>query len=430
MTQELPVLDADKLTNQMTRRQMLRGAAKSTVAGIAATGASYYGLSALRDGLLGVVEKAEKEVRELTLNIQALSGAIEKNLSEETDKLQHSYTSGKLKILEDLGVADPAELNDLGKIIENSQKFEEHYNFAERATIFKDRIDKKLLSVDRKAENLQPEAMQKVNDAIRGVFGKKRGEEGQRHRGLLSERLGELCRIYDTNEDNRVAETRVFESLNDYLNDPKDLTPEVRELFDFLRAEYRREGSKDHVKSFIRNYDRFQGTNDALLELRAYVTEAEQTFGKIKENKVYINRLQDLLKDGIKLKEDVRKKAPEEFEVHRSEIAGRVRTLKDTVDGVIVDLKSKGYPIETRQDYINRGTLRKLAGSLIDPVVSAGSGVAGAVAAGVTWLYHRKNARLNAKSMALEETVQKYNDLRDKYISAQEKPTEGETHAS
>ncbi len=426
MQAESEHLDSKKLVKRAGRRAFLKTTAASLLAGTLTGAASYYGISRVKNRLVGIVVDAEKEIRELALNIKVLSGALEKNLADRTAKLEGHYANGKLRIYEKLGIADPAEISEFERIIENSNKFEEHYNFAERARIYKDRIDAKLLSLDQRLEEKQPGAMRKINDAIRDMLGKQRGAEGQAYRSAVKQRLDELCRIYATNENNRIAETKVLERINQHLRDTRDLLPEERELFEFLRENYRREGGGEQARRFIERYEGFDESNEALLELRAHITESERLFEDIRENKTYITKLQEMLKEGIKMKEEARQRAPEEFGAYREEIQKQVTRLKGSVDTVITELQAKGYPIETREQYIARGTFGRMASRLMDTLVTGGSLAVGGVAAGVTWLYDRKRRKLKAVNAALEEAVKKYNEASDRYINNKEgKSTEG-----
>ena len=394
---------------KMSRRNFIKAGLK---------GGAAYAVARLTSGYLGgiikdIIAGAEKEIREMALDIKALSGSLERQIEKETRTLKESYSSGKLKIFEELGIADPAEISQFEKIIENSENLMDHYSFAERASIFKDRINKKLITLDAKLESYQPGAMKKINDGIRGIFGKKTGKEGEAYRASFRKRLNSLCSIYDTNEDNRIAEAKVLEKLNEYVKNSKSLQPEERRLYEFLKGEYEEEGDKEHLRNFIKNYNAYSGETQVLLSLKDQITESEKLYENIKENKQYIEKLQGLLQEGIELKQNVREKSKEEFEKHEKEIKTSIKDLKDSVYGVIKELKSKGYDIETRADYINKGTFAKAADSVINPIVEFGSLAAGAYVMFNSWLHGRKNARIMANEAAIKKYKENYKNSKN-----------------
>lgn len=408
-------IDEKSLRKRMSRRTFFKESGKSIGAAALTGTASFYGLDFVAGRVNNIMQDAEREIRKLALDVKALSGSLERKLAEETKQLEQHYTKGRLKIYEDLGIATPAELQEFEKIIKTSEEFEAYYNFAERAKEFKDRVDRRLLSLDEKLESYQPGFMKGINDKIRQAFGKPYGEEGKRTRTAIRERLETLCRIYDTNEDNKKAEVQVLKKLNEYIEKTPDITPEEKELLEFLRDQYKRGDRSKELKEFIRNYQNYGERNESLIKLRNSLTQAEALYGRIKENKQYITRLQDLLKQGISLQEKARAQAPREFEVHKQEIDKKVKTLTDSVDNVILELKRKGYPIETREDYSSKGTFSKAMGNIIKPLVYMGTAAASLLAGGLTAYTGFKTRKIKTAKATLRHVIKEHDSLAEKY---------------
>ena len=402
-------INEKKLIRSSRRREFLkslgRWVAAGALIGVGANTSASYGKGAI----LSVIRASEKQVRELELDISALSGALEKKLDLEVKKFEEAYASGKLRIYEDLGIATPAELEEFEKIIRVHEEFEENYNFSERTRIFKDRIDRRILSTDEKLESYQPKPLRSLNDVLRKVLGQKSGEEGVKHRKAIKERLEGLCRIYDANEDNKTAEVEVFKKLNEYASLPA-IPKEEKELFDFL-LEYGR-GNPQQLREYIKNYDTYNGVRDEeLLKLRKAITESEKIYENIRENKAYISKLQEKLKEGIALKDEIRKKSIEEFSAYKSEFDKKAEALRDYLDSLIGELKNKGYSIETRKDFIDKTPVSEALDSIISPIITAGSVALGALTTGLGMFFTRKSRNARALAKASNTAVINYNNL-------------------
>ncbi len=409
-------LDEKSLKRRLSRRDFLKSSGKSITTGMVTGGLCFLGLDYAGKRILGVVCDAEKEIKKLGLDIKALSGSLERKLASETEALERHYTNGKLGVYEELGIATPAEISEFEKIIEDGEEFEAHYIFAERAREFKDRIDRRLLSLDDVLESKQPGFMRSINDTIRSALGKKSGTEGQAYRTVIKQRLTELCKIYDANEDNKTAEVQVLRKLNDYIEHSPQLIDEEKDLLEFLRDQYKKEGSKEHLKNFIKNYETNSDRNETLLKLRASLSESERLYGAIQDNKKYLTRLQTLLKDGIELKQKIRERVPEEFETYRKQIEEKVNGLRGSVDEIIGELKTRGYDIETREDFVNKkGIFSSSIESIVRTVESVGSLSVGALATGLAYLRYRRNAKQRVLNSALKEAVRRHNDLADSH---------------
>lgn len=417
------------LAEQVTKKSLIKRAGrrdflKTVGLALTSTAAVGYGtrkgMDYAADKLLDIIDASEREVRLLARDVQVLSGAVERKLSDETKKLEESYTKGQFHRFEELGIATPAEISEFEQILRQSKEFEEHYKFTERATEFKDRINRRLVSADDKLEGWQPntgaglnDAMKKAREAVGGWFG-----AGVSPAGAYREKLEALCKIYDTNENNRVAEGKILEKINSYLNKDKAMPTEQRELFELLKQQYAQEGGSGRVREFLKNYHRNDAQSLELLRLKAHIEESEKLYGQIRENKTYIQKLQGYLKEGIALKEELRSKRSAEFAKQREEVETRISKLKGTVDEIITDLKSKGYDIETRQDVANKrewGPYARQALEFMQPGTKWIPYLVGGITAFLTWNWRRKNAKLRSTDAALDDLASKYNALAGRY---------------
>jgi hypothetical protein len=414
-------LDKSLLERRMSRRGWFKAVAKTAASAALAYGLTYSAADYVGDSVLGIMDSAEKEIRELGADVNALSGSLERKLSQETNRLKKNYADGRLRILEELGLGSAAEVSEFEQIIANCEDFERHYNFSERARIFRDRIQRRILSLDNALEESQPNFIQRgVNDRIRKLFGMPHGEQGKKYRASMRRRLDQLCKVYDANENNRIAQTGVLDKINGYLENAHDMTAEERELYMFIKDQYSRRGNDANLRDFIRNYDSYDGRKAAMVKLWAYVSEAERLYSEIRKNKHYVMQLQGLLKEGIALKKGVRKESAEEFAKHEKQIASDVDALREEVGGIIGELKDKGYDIGTREEAISKGTFsRGMYGQAVEYIVNAvkhGVAVAAGVLAGAYALIRSVDKKkLNAKDKALVDAVKQHNEVAERY---------------
>ncbi|MEN9626384.1 MAG: hypothetical protein RL557_712 [archaeon] len=407
-------LDAKKLKKKFSLKALLTDAALSGVVGTALGAGSFLGLNYLGNTLTGTFRNAEREIRELSLDVKELSGSLENKLVEERKKLEQQYTEGALQIYEELGIATPAETKEIETIIKNYEEFEKHYDFAERAKTFKDRIDRKLLTLDEKLESYQPEVLRGVNDQIRKLFGKPTGEKGKEFRKDVKTRLDSLCAIYDVNSDNRKAQAEVLKTINRYLQD-SSLSDEEKALYSFLKDQHTQAGNEDNIRNFIQDYGTYSERQATLLQLRESITEAEEVYGKIRENKQYITGLQGLLKEGIDLKQKVREKSAGEVTAYKKQIDNEISSLQGAVKGVVTELKRKGYDIETREDAKGKQTYSTLFERQLHPLINAASIIMGVAGAMFTFRELSKGRKMRALNKALEYAVNAHNSIVDNY---------------
>jgi hypothetical protein len=404
-------LNAKELVKSKSRREFLKEVAAALGVGAATGFGANYGLGYLADSLVKGIAEAERQVRETVADLSALVGNVERKLAAQVDQLEKHYNANVFRKYEALGIADPADIKQFEKILADAKKFEDYYSFSERAREFKDRIDRRILTLDEKLEGMQPPFMRDINDAVRALFGKPTGKAGEEYRKAFRQRLDSLCAIYDINENDRIAQIEVIKKINEFLSNSEklNLSQNERDLYLNIKKEYEKEGGNMRVKDFIRSYNNASANSETLRKLKAHVEEAEKLYAKIMENKDYVIKLQGLLNDGIKQAEDLRSKSQQDFAMHRKEISDKIGELKGAVDSTIKELKNKGYDIETREDYINKGTFTSKAKEAAAKTVPIISTVLGSIAAIITGRYVHKSNKLRATNAALEEVVDKYN---------------------
>ncbi len=423
---EYKLIDPEGVEKRITRRQTLFDILLCVGAGAAATYGLKEGFDYAEEQLLAFAGQVDREIARAKLDLIALSGAVERRLAEQTDKLEEQYSQGKLRIFEELDLMSPADAKKLEELIKNSRDFEQHYNVAERLRIAKDRIDQRILNLDETAEAMMPRAVRDFNDDLRKLLGVASGEEGRRQRKNVRDRLNELCSLYDVNENNRIAQTAVLEKLNEYANNSAELDAEEREVFRFLADQYKREGGAGDVRKFIMNRESFNPRNEAYLRLRAHVSECERLYTEIKENSKYLGDLQTLLKDGIRQVNDVRVSSASEFAQHRADIQSKVDELRESVDAIVGELKGKGYNIETREDVMTEaernGVYGKAVVAFFDlPEVGWAPWLAGCVLAAKVWWDRRKSAVLRASKSTNKALKTHYNELGQAYTDERER---------
>ncbi|PIN74091.1 hypothetical protein COV20_00560 [Candidatus Woesearchaeota archaeon CG10_big_fil_rev_8_21_14_0_10_45_16] len=391
-----------ELLKSPSRRQFLK-----TLGIAAAVGATTkYAADEISDYVLEKILKVEEEVRETVLDLREFYGTVDAKLAEQRKLLEKNYGSA-LDGLQKLDILDEKEIADFEKLVDNLEDVESHYDFAERARILKDRLDRRILTLDTVVDSYKPGFWRGADDLIREGLGRPSGEHGKKYRTAVKKRLDALSQIYDTNSDNRTAETAVLGKINEYLADAPRLTSEEKGLLLFLKDQYQKPGDKTHLKKFINNYEGFNAQKEMVLNLRAALVEGEQTYEQIRKNKGYMVDLGQMLQDGIELKQRIRETNAEDWISGHNEYQSHADQLKSKVVQMVDHLKEEGYDIETRDDFINKGTVTESIGKVLYRI-----GTMAALATGaLTVLYRRKGDKIRAKEDALVEAAAKIDDL-------------------
>jgi hypothetical protein len=406
---ETYIEESKKAGRKLSRRDFF----KYVVAGAAAGTIAQLGLGYLGDKLLAALDSIEKYVREVVLDLRALSGEIETKLAEETAELKQFYASGILQEFVDLGLATPDDLKEFELIIKNAEEFEKHYDLPERIKIFKDRIDLRLMNFDQWIDSVKPDVLLEFDEKLRkyaddtsDLFGlglsKKSGKAGKQFRAGFKRKLELLCQIYGFNENNRIAQGKVLEEINRLLKN-WNLRPEEKSLLLYLKKEFEKEGGKERLIEFIRKYKE-NGPDvrvEVLLGLKAKLSEAEEIFTKVRDFKGEALKLQGLLQEGISLKEELRRRKSEDIDKYQKVYSKKITIIKTKVDAIIQKLKDMGLDIETREDYINKSTLTKNVSKVLKPAINIASALTGFFV-GVAW-WRRDRLKRKMRKQVLAE---------------------------
>ncbi|MBD3252255.1 hypothetical protein GF386_00815 [Candidatus Pacearchaeota archaeon] len=350
------------------------GAAVATITG--------YLLDRLGDSALGALVDAEKQYKDLEQKALTLAGALNRKIDSEVREFEEEYVQGRLGLLVDYELADPADLKDLTEKIEKVGEYADHYDFAERGRIALDRLADKLYGVGSDIYDRTPDVGKDLEhswfDRLARGLAKATGQEYEprtREQGAeltktFRARIRNLCDIYETNEDNLRAQTEVLRDINDYVARTPELSPEERQLYEFIRDEYEKANSgdefrRDSLREFItgygRNFDSVDARNRVLLRARESLLrtfdEAEVVYERIRDDKKSLSELQELLDEGISLVEKERTQFRQKTLAYNHEIDERYHRISDYLDGIISDLEGRGIDIETMEETRNSGFL-------------------------------------------------------------------------
>ncbi len=418
--QNVQNLDAGQLIDSHSRRQFLGIILKSIAAGACTGYAADLGMGYISGRAADFAGSAEKDIRALALDLKAASGTLEHELRKEADRLRTGYAQAAVISPATPGKPGPFDKHELETILQNLEDFQEHYDLGERVAILKDRIDRKLLDADLRIESRMPRAINSLNDSIRRLFGMPVAGRGRGLREALSAKLEDLCRIYETNEDNLVAENQVLKKINDYLSSTA-LPDEQRKIFRFLRQEYNKSGDKGFLRDFIMHYKdniKDAGQREALLRFRHTLERIDDINGIIRKDKSELLLLQDYLKKGIALKQAGRARAPYEFMRHEKEMRAAIDELKSNVEGTVRKLEQRGYNIETRDHFVNNGKLAEKVGLYFGPVRAYTTllmGAAGTFLSGYHMLIKRRHMNMaEASRKSAEKAVELHNELAER----------------
>ncbi len=421
LDQEIEKLDYDQMIGNHSRRQFLGIILKSIAAGACTGYAADLGMGYISGKAADFVGSAEKDVRALALDLKAASGTLENEMKKEAEILRATYSSAGIQDPVNPGKPGPFDKDELETILQNLEDFQRHYDLGERIAILRDRIDKRLLGLDLRLESKMPGAINSLNDSIRRFFRMPIARNGRGLREAFSTKLDDLCRIYETNEDNLAAENQVLNRINRYLSST-ELSAEERGIFQELRQEYEKSADRGYLRDFIMHYkDNVMdaGQREALLRFRHTLERIDEIDGIIRKDKSELLQLQDYLKDGIALKQADRARAPYEFMSHEKEMRAAIDMLKSNVDGTMRKLEQRGYNIESREDFVNNGNLAEKVGLYFGPIRAYTTllmGVAGTVVSGYHMFIKRRHKNTaEAAKKAAEKAVELHNELAERY---------------
>lgn len=387
-------------------------------------GGAYYGSNKGLDYAGNELKKffgsTEREMRLLADDVRNLSGALERKIIAESEVLKKQLAE-KSKLYEDLGISLNKGEIELEKTRKEITDLEGRYDIIEKLKEGKDRFDKRLLTLDKKLEDLQPGALKNINDRIRRLFGKPSGEEGKSYRQAVYERLDTLGKLYDNRRDIRQAEGEVLSKINEYLAKTPNLDQEERKLFEFLQEQYKaqlknpEDYRSEELRNFIKNYKTYEPRTDLYLKVRDITIQAEKNKELLERDSKYLRDLHDNFKKSDKSIHELRQKSALEYKAVEEEVNKNINSLRSTINSTLDELKKQGYNIETKEDYASKGKMTKTISPYIDGVRDYGSAVIGGLVGLFTLYSKRRNKIARTTKGALTDAVGKYNQLAEKH---------------
>src|SRR3989338_10295845 len=89
-------IDQKNLLARSSRRDFIKTIAASCITGCSFGIGTHYGIDYAEKSIVSIVEKAEREIRDLGRDIHSLTSLLDKKLYDEAEKLEAHYTKGKL----------------------------------------------------------------------------------------------------------------------------------------------------------------------------------------------------------------------------------------------------------------------------------------------------------------------------------------------
>jgi hypothetical protein len=424
-TETYKELTLEDLTKKYTRRNFL----KTTILGLGTGITSYIGLdlgiNKISNHIIQTVKLAEEEISELNLNLHTLYRKIEEDIEIEKGTLDNNYQKVKeiltARPFKDIQHETEININDIEQLIINLEKIESHYSFKEKVEIFIDKINKKLVTLDQKVEKYYPNILKKGNDFLRDKSKQISGEERKDYSNNLSKKLDDLCQIYNTNESQQIAETKILEKLNNELRTIEKLDYKEKQILLFLRNEYLKQGDKSHLKEFITNYNDYnlnQEQKMTLLSLKSYLTNMQEINSQIKSDKKFLLELQDNLKQGINLKEEIRKIKTQDYSKQIKEFDSQISKINTNYESILTEIKKKQIEVKNKEEKIKSGQYSNMLKESFDPIKKyLPIGLATVLGSATIILHEKYTGQIQTKAYksAAKEAIQSYNNLAKLY---------------
>ncbi len=267
--------------------------------------------------------------------VELLTNQVQQNLNARSHELQKVYDDNVAE-WNRLGMVTGNEVQQLQDVISKLEDYESSYTRWEALRELKDRVTRRLAQVDERLEDRSPEFLRRVNEGIRNLF----GQEDVQQRTLLRQRLDELVKVYDENRDNRIAQTAVLGRINGYLRD-STLTPEERQLFEYLKEEARKENAEEDIRQFVREYNSVSPEyveKVHLQRLQKVTGQLDEVFDDLVPT---MRQLQGTLDEGLALRDKLRQydaraeRAKEVLEGYNRDVValqGRMTELKEQLE--------------------------------------------------------------------------------------------------
>jgi len=304
------------MVNRYTRRNFLKA---GVGLGVTAAGAAAGYKVAEKLTQYNPLERIADELYQVTHDTLAeVTGAAEDRLTDSIVKLKTYMGETKLqaealgKYWDQIGLVEPETFSELEEAIKRSEYYLKEADFGERMTRLKHRLQQQGARIDREVQEKYPDQVRGFNEWFsRMIKGDERGSTQALEKYTV--RLDNLVQIYDANRDNVIsqadlldenagyfaeAQGRVVKQVRTYLADPTLSGVEkefYRGLIDISESDSSGRDLADYLLK-TNGYFRTMGAIDGLEDL----SEA------IEENTKKIKSLQELMDEGLALKDKVR----------------------------------------------------------------------------------------------------------------------------
>jgi hypothetical protein len=330
-------------------------------------GIAWYSGSAMRS--------MERSVRELALDVEMLSGALESRISGARRALQNEFDRYH-EFIEVMGLPPIIDSIDMEELLQNLEFIEQRYTLAERLLQFRHRLHRRLLNIDSTLENLQPDVVKQVDDMFRSLHGMPRGADFQKQRMELITNLKLLSKAYASAEDTRRIELSLAEEIQQQLTALNQIAqdPLLKELQDEFAAliqerinppiELSPGDSVDERDELNRFPDLSEGDLRRLQILVEQFTEKVETVNKVLQES---KRTQVLLGESEQLIQNFRNNEKNtDFKLQESKLV----ELKKGISSQLKRLEELGYPIDTRQELIERDAVTETVSGLFSATLA------------------------------------------------------------
>lgn len=425
MAERYEDVDVGAVRKGISRRNFLQRAAFSTAAG-ALTGigtdrAARYVAKAASE----LVAYFEKNMRTIAVNLEEATGVLEKRVASGQSDLKEAYKHPDLKAYQELDLATQEDISGLGRIVENCDEQIDHYDFVENLNIAYDRFRNQLLDVGSDLYSVQDwEGRRKVDQGI-GMWiqkeaarltGTKLPEDQESRMNLAiaaKKRLEELCATYNANSDLRRAIPPTIEKLNQYLTDSQLSGPE-REFYSSMKTEFQSGNHTETLAEFMKNHENFGQ------EAESFLTNKKADYEQVKKSKEHVLALQEKLRKGILIKQELREQTNESFAAYYDQFRTRVDSHVNEVDQSVEELKAMSYDIKTRADEINQDTLRRNFDRAMDSVIKYSGLVVGTLAALGAYRLSGSRNRARIEKRVTDHVAKEANERGRAYNALQE----------
>lgn len=299
----------------MNRRQFFKAGIIGIGAGVGyVAGKSLLGLGGGLEGAVNALYNVAHDA------LTEFTGAAEERLKTSAQEVKEYLTlaedghQSREAYWKKMGLLDEQDVTDLNTIFNNVERYTQESNLPERLTRLYDRLTKRFLDTDQQLEQHQSDALRNFNERFsKQIKGEKRGSREALEDCKL--RLDSLVRVYDLNQDTKLAQAalldktqdyftqaqrKVLEKVDSFLTEDKFTSSDERDYFLQMKQLAQEDPTGRKMADYV------LGIGNTLSALQAN-SELGIFRDKIRDVLDNVHTLQDALDKGITLKNDLRK---------------------------------------------------------------------------------------------------------------------------